>query len=87
MKLETFVIYVKMFCVFGGTALLSLSASLGQWANTGQKPSVIEWTMITGGGIGSGLVALGGFLSNAFGDYMKQRNGIDISAKNGKTTP
>lgn len=87
MKLESFIIHVKMLCVFGGTALLALSSGLGQWANSGSKPSAIEWTMIIGGSVGAGLVALGGFLSNAFGDYMKQRNGIDISAKNGKTTP
>lgn len=87
MKFETVVLYIKMGCVFGGTALLALQSGLGQWVNTGDNPPLIAWTMIIGGSLGAGLVSLGGFLSSAFGDYMKQRNGIDLSAKPPETKP
>lgn len=79
MKLETVIIATKGVCVVGSTTLLSLSASLGQWANSGQSPSAIEWVMIGGGCIGAGLTSMGAFLSGSFGNYIKSKTDIDIN--------
>lgn len=74
MKLETGVVYAKLFCVFGGTSLLCLQTGLSQWSNEPTNPSFVQWIMILGGSLGAGLTAAGGFLSDAFGSYMKSRN-------------
>jgi hypothetical protein len=75
MQLETVVVYAKLFCVFAGTSLLTLQTGLGQWSNVETNPSVVQWVMILGGSLGTGLTATGAFLSNAFGNYMGSRNG------------
>lgn len=79
MKLETVIITTKGVCVVGATTLLSLSASLGQWANSGTSPSAIEWVMIGGGCVGAGLSSMGAFLSGSFGNYIKAKTDIDIN--------
>ena len=73
MKLEDAVVYAKLTCIFAGTSLLSLQASLGQWSNVDDTPSKIQWVMILGGSIGTGLTATGAFLSDAFGKYLAMR--------------
>jgi len=70
MKLETIVVGAKLFCVFAGTSLLTLQTGLGQWSQTEKNPTVIQWVMVVGGSLGTGLTATGAFLSNAFGNYM-----------------
>lgn len=75
MKLETFIVSAKLFCVFAGTSLLTLQTGLGQWSNATSDPSIVQWVMILGGSLGTGLTATGAFLSNAFGNYMGARNG------------
>ena len=81
MKLETIVVTAKLFCVFAGTSLLTLQTGLGQWSQTEKSPTVIQWVMVVGGSLGTGLTATGAFLSNAFGNYMNNING------NGPITP
>lgn len=71
MKLETVVVYAKLICVFAGTSLLTLQTGLSQWSNEPTNPSAVQWIMIIGGSIGTGLTATGAFLSNAFGSYFK----------------
>jgi hypothetical protein len=73
MKLEDIVVYAKMFCVFAGTSLLTLQTGLGQWSNSEASPSPVQWVMILGGSIGTGLTATGAFLSDAFGNYLRTR--------------
>ena len=75
MKLETAVVYAKLFCVFAGTSLLTLQTGLGQWSNAESNPSPVQWVMIIGGSLGTGLTATGAFLSNAFGNYLNNGNG------------
>ena len=75
MKLETIVVSAKLFCVFTGTALLTLQTGLGQWSNSDITPSKVQWVMILGGSIGTGLTATGAFLSNAFGNYINSQSG------------
>ena len=70
MKLQDVVVYSKLFCVCVGTSLLTLQTGLGQWSNANDTPSKVQWVMIIGGSIGTGLTATGAFLSNAFGDYL-----------------
>ena len=74
MKLETVIIAAKLFCVFGGTSLLTLQTGLSQWSNEPTSPSGVQWVMILGGALGTGLTATGAFLSNAFGNYLKERS-------------
>ena len=75
MKFETFIVYAKLFCVMFGTSMITLQSSLGQWSNAEGSPSKVQWIMILGGSVGTGLTATGAFLSNAFGEYIKTRNG------------
>jgi hypothetical protein len=75
MKLETAVVYAKLFCVFAGTSLLTLQTGLGQWSNAETNPTPIQWVMILGGSLGTGLTATGAFLSNAFGIYLNGGSG------------
>jgi hypothetical protein len=79
MKLETAIVIAKGTCVSGSATLLALSSGLSQWSNETANPSVIQWIMIAGGSIGAGLSAAGAFLSGSFGNYLKARNGIDIT--------
>lgn len=74
-KLETLVVCAKLFCVLAGTSLLTLQTGLGQWSNAEKPPTVIQWVMIVGGSVGTGLTAAGAFLSDSFGSYIKGRNG------------
>ena len=74
-KFDTFVVSAKLFCVFAGTSLLTLQTGLGQWSNVESNPTVIQWVMILGGSLGTGLTATGAFLSNAFGNYVTGLNG------------
>ena len=75
-KLETAVVIAKLICVFAGTSLLTLQTGLGQWAHDTAPPSNVQWVMVVGGSIGTGLTAAGAFLSSAFGNYM---NGINFN--------
>lgn len=79
MKLETAIVIAKGACVSGSATLLALSSGLSQWSNEASNPSTIQWIMIGGGSIGAGLSAMGAFLSGSFGNYLKARNGIDIT--------
>src|SRR5271169_2260022 len=74
-KFDTIVVSAKLFCVFAGTSLLTLQTGLGQWSNVETNPTVIQWVMILGGSLGTGLTATGAFLSNAFGNYLTGMNG------------
>ena len=74
-KFDTIVVSAKLFCVFAGTSLLTLQTGLGQWSNAETNPSVVQWVMIIGGSLGTGLTATGAFLSNAFGTYVTGLNG------------
>ena len=81
MKLETAIVYSKLFCVFAGTSLLTLQTGLGQWSNSDTDPSIVQWIMILGGSLGTGLTATGAFLSNAFGAYLQSQNGNNGAQK------
>lgn len=70
MKLETFVVIVKLFCVFAGTGLLTLQTGLGILSQSDKSLTTIQWVMVVGGSLGTGLTAAGAFLSSAFGNYM-----------------
>jgi hypothetical protein len=70
MKLETVVVGAKLFCVFAGTSLLTLQTGLGLWSKAETAPTTIQWVMVIGGSLGTGLTAAGAFLSNSFGSYM-----------------
>ena len=83
MKLETAVVYAKLFCVFAGTSLLTLQTGLGQWSNAETNPTIIQWVMILGGSLGTGLTATGAFLSNAFGNYLQGQEGSLIVSPSG----
>ena len=74
MKMDTFVVLAKMFCLFGGTSLITLQTGLSQWSNVDTGPSFVQWVMIIGGAIGAGLLATSGFISQSFGNYLKARN-------------
>lgn len=74
-QFDTWVISAKLFCVFAGTSLLTLQTGLGQWSNAEDNPSPVQWVMIIGGSLGTGLTATGAFLSNAFGSYLQGQGG------------
>jgi hypothetical protein len=84
MKIETAIIGLKLFCVFGASLALSLGAALAQWSNAQDTPSVIQWIIIIVLPLGSALTTLGAFLSSSFGNFVKNRKGIDING-NGQT--
>jgi hypothetical protein len=67
---DTLVVSAKLFCVFAGTSLLTLQTGLGQRSQSEKNPTIIQWVMVIGGSLGTGLTATGAFLSNAFGNYM-----------------
>ena len=75
MKIETIVVGAKLFCIFAGTSLLTLQTALGQWSNSEITPSKVQWVMIIGGSLGTGLTSTGAFLSSAFGNYINNRSG------------
>lgn len=75
-NIEGLVVCAKLFCVFAGTSLLTLQTGLGTLAQSDKPATNIQWVMVVGGSIGTGLTAAGAFLSNAFGNYM---NGININ--------
>ncbi len=88
MKLETVVVYTKLLCIFGGTSLLTLGTGLSQWSNEPTNPSVVQWIMILGGSLGSGLTATGAFLSDSFGNYLKlQRSNMPPTTPPPKIDP
>ena len=84
MKLESVVVAAKLFCVFAGTSLLTLQTGLGQWKDSEKPPTTIQWVMVVGGSLGTGLTAAGAFLSNAFGNYM---NNVNINGNGTSRTP
>ena len=75
-NIEGLVVCAKLFCVFAGTSLLTLQTGLGTMAQSDKPTTNIQWVMVVGGSIGTGLTAAGAFLSNAFGNYM---NGVNIN--------
>lgn len=79
MKIETGIVIAKGTCITGSVTLLALSSGLSQWSNEVGNPSTIQWIMIVGSSLGAGLGALGGFLSSSFGNYVKNRTGIEIA--------
>jgi len=88
-KLETAVVIAKLLCVFSGTSLLTLQTGLGQWAHDTTPPSNVQWVMVVGGSLGTGLTAAGAFLSSAFGNYMSgiNFNGTGPISPSQPTTP
>ncbi len=82
-KFDTLIVSAKLFCVFAGTSLLTLQTGLGQWSNAESDPSLVQWVMIIGGSLGTGLTATGAFLSNAFGNYLQGQNGNGNGNGNG----
>lgn len=85
--LETVVVVTKVFCAFTGPALLGYSVSVGQWANAPDSPSALEWSMIIGGSLGTGIMGLGSFMSSAFGKWVQSRSSIDITNGSGGMAP
>ena len=79
MKIETAIIGLKLFCVFGASLALSLGAALAQWSNIKDEPSTIQWIIIIVLPLGAALTTLSAFLSTSFGTFLKNRNGIDIA--------
>lgn len=79
MKFDTIIVSAKLFCVFAGTSLLTLQTGLSQWSNEEANPSIIQWVMIIGGSLGTGLTATGAFLSNAFGNYLQGQPGNNLT--------
>jgi hypothetical protein len=70
---NTAVVFTKGFCVLFGTAFITLQTALSQWSNVPDEPSRTQWIMMLGGAIGAGLIALGGWLSQAFGNYINEQ--------------
>lgn len=77
MKQDTVIVIVKALCymVVGFTA--PLSSALAQWANEGTWPASINWIVIIGACAGSCAGSLLAFLSNSYGNYMKDRKNGD----------
>lgn len=85
MKLETGIVATKGFVVTlvgAGTALLG---AVSQWSNADFDPSLLQWVIIATVTVVGGANALSGFISQAFGNWLKERKGngggIDISLK------
>lgn len=88
MKLDSAVIMTKGIAVTLTATLSALVGALSQWSNDPGEPTKIQWIIIVGTSIGAGATALGAFLSNAFGTYVKGRNESNgIAVDNKPTTP
>lgn len=61
------------FIVLGFTA--PLVSGLSQWANTGEWPSRIVWVVMGAMCFQGAATQLLSFLSNAYSEYQKQKNG------------
>jgi hypothetical protein len=88
-NIEGLVVSAKLFCVFAGTSLLTLQTGLGSLAQSDKPATNIQWAMVVGGSLGTGLTAAGAFLSNAFGNYMNNVNinGNPITSQTGSINP
>lgn len=75
MRLPTLVIIVKGLCYVAIGALTPLSASLAQWANSGEWPNRTVWVVIISGSIVGGATQLLSFLSSAYSDYVQTKPG------------
>lgn len=82
MKLETLIIVTKALCVTVVGAAIPYATALAQWADSETGPTPIGWHIIVSGAVVGGAGALGGFLSTAFGSYLKSRGGPDITNGN-----
>lgn len=83
MTFEDKIITAKLICVFVGTSLLTLQTGLGQWSNSEENPSPVQWIMILGGSLGAGMTATGAFISNSFGRWSAGKNNDSGSLNNG----
>lgn len=77
MKIETLVLLLKGSSFIGAAVFVNLSTNLAQWANSGEWPAKISWTVIVCGALGAGCNALLSFLSGSYADYIasKKANG------------
>lgn len=74
MKLPTAVIIAKAICFVLIGVLTPLTASLAQWANSGEWPSNVVWIIILAGcGVG-GATQLLSFLSSSYSDYVQTKS-------------
>ena len=80
MKQETVTVLLKGIAAVGGAVCLQLANSLGQWANTGEWPSRINWIVTIAITVGAGFNALWSFMSGAYTGWQAER-------KNGNSTP
>lgn len=88
MKLQDAVAWAKLGSLVVGTSLTTLQVGLGQWSNDASMPSYIQWTMIIGGSIGTGLLAGYGAMSGSFPNYVgRTTNGIGAAPPPPATPP
>jgi len=73
MKLETGIVLAKGLCFVTIGACAPMSTALAQYANTGDWPSRIVWTVIIIASITGGATQLLSFLSGSFTNYMQGR--------------
>jgi hypothetical protein len=81
MKLETAIVIAKGACVLGAAFCFTLASGLSQWSNETATPSTIQWIIILACSVASGLTSFGAFLSSSFGNFLKNRSGIDINGQ------
>ena len=72
MKLDTFIVVSKCAAFVAGGFCVNLVTSLGQWTNSGQAPSKLEWVVIILGASGSALISYVTFTSTAVADYQRK---------------
>lgn len=74
MRLETFVLLLKLFCHLIIGVFTPWAAALAQWANSGEWPPKIIWIgVILPASAISGASALTGFLSGSYRSYQEKR--------------
>lgn len=80
MKLHTSIIVVKGLCYLVIGIFTPWAAALAQWSNSGEWPAKIIWlgVILPASAIG-GANGLLSFLSNSYGNYVKERTDFETS--------
>ena len=90
MKSDSLSVFLKGLGFVGAALALQYSQALGQWSNSGEWPSDLQWHMIIATTVGAGFNALVAFMSGSYTTWRQgksPRNGLTETPPEPKVGP